>query len=455
MIPSNANFDAMNAGVARKINYLVEIAGYPKKFSFRKDADPTHYPWIQESSGIGNLSQQANVLDGTSSLSTCDLTLLDKDGQLLASFPSFTFRGKQITVKAGFEGLAESDYLTLATLVIDRVDSTENTTCFSFECSDYSRLVSNTVYDIGDDGQAVSSDHLRTVSGNPMDILLDVLRNELGLPDARINLTRLNAYRNGLLAGLRMQFQLDSAPEAQQFLDQEIFKALGGYAFENYAGQYTPFFLIPSAATTVGISLTDRNIQEPLPTPTLPEIQNLISYGYDFRNGSDFARRLVIEDAVSRATYGLSNLQTIESHGMKSWLGASIYIRLLANALFLRYGYEAPTMEVVVNWDACLLELGDWVSITHPLLPNRVLGTRGLTNSVWEVIGREYEWHAGLVHLNLLNIDWLAAAPIYQFAPDAIPSWPTASPAQRAQYMFVASATTGEYSDGTPGHLIP
>lgn len=450
MIPTNANFDAAQAALAKKPIHLLTIAGYSRVFTSPETGVGGQYPWIAE---MGSLQQAAQDRDGGSSLSDLEITVIDKSNLITADFPGFTFEGKQATIKTGFSGMLQADYITVATMRVDSVASSKDNTAYVFRLTDNSLKFSQMVYRTGDDGRPTATSHPKTVSGNPMDVLLDVLQNQLGLSAGEINTTAINNYKNSIFAGMKMKWSLTRASEAKQWLELEIFKALGGYGFQNYAGAYTPFFFIPRAAPTIALTLNDHNI-EGVPEPSQADLVNFLSYRFDY-DGSKFQTELSEVFASSANTYGLQEQQIIEARGARAVYGSWIWARLLANALFLRYGSKAPMVKVKAFWNAVILEPGDFVYLTHPLVPNRAAGTMGITNRLFEVLEVEKDFQTGAVNLTLLDVNWLAAASMYQVAPDGTPVWTLATPAQKAQYMFVASASTGNYSDGAAGHKIP
>lgn len=464
MIPESTNFQTANAALAKQPWHIFVISGFAPIYSFGKTGITDQYPWI---SRMDALSQAAQDLQGSSTLSDLAIEVLDKNGALTAAFPSFTFEGAKATILTGFPGLTyPSDYLTVATMLIDRVESSADNTAYTFHLRDYSLKLSNLIYTTGDDGWPTSSDHPKTLIGNPMDILLDVLANQIPLDPAQINITAIADYKATLFAGTKLKFNVTNAPSAKDFLDRELFKALGGYGFQNYAGQFTPHFFIPTAAPSAAMTLTDHNLAE-LPTPGEADLVDALTYRLDYDGssaGGGFRSEFTEVYGKAVNTYGLQGLQTIEARGALSALGGWGYGRLLANALFLRYGGTVRAdgslggKTLVLNakafWTAVILEPGDFVYLTHPLIPNRLAGTMGLIDELFEVLEVKKNFEEGTVELKLLDVNWLNGLGAYQIAPDSTPTWPNASQQQRAQYQFVSSAATGKYGTGDSGHKI-
>jgi hypothetical protein len=100
------------------------------------------------------------------------------------------------------------------------------------------------------------------------------------------------------------------------------------------------------------------------------------------------------------------------------------------------------------------VEVGDFVYLTHPLLPNFETGQRGIFSRIFEVVEKQPNFNEGTMTYRLLDVAWVSAKRLSRIAPDGTPAWPDASQAERDQYMFVADDTTKQYSDGTAGKTI-
>jgi hypothetical protein len=464
MIPQSSNFQNANAQLAKIPWHLFLISGFGSIYTFGYTGLPGAYPWISK---MGALNQRVDDLNGSSTISDLAITVIDKNQAITNAFPNFTFEGQTATILTGFPGLTyPSDYLTVAALIIDRVESSDDNTTYTFYLVDYSIKLQNLIYRYGDDGWPTCSDDPKTVYGNPMDILSEVLLTEIPLNSSQVNTAAIAAYKAGLFAGSMLRFTVTNTPTAKDFLDREIFKALGGYSFQNYAGQFTPYFYIPNAAPSIALTLTDHNLDD-VPSPGEATLIDIVNYRLDY-DGSKF--RSEFDEVYGRAVniYGLQNVQTIEGRGVQSSCGGWGYARNLANTLFLRYGGDplttnpnkTLTLDVTTFWTGVILEPGDFVYVTHPLVPNRRTGTMGVTQEMFEVLEIQKDFEKGTVKLKLLDVNWMnpsasGALSAFQIAPDSgVPNWPSASGAQRAEYMFISSAATGLYSTGDAGQKI-
>jgi hypothetical protein len=157
---------------------------------------------------------------------------------------------------------------------------------------------------------------------------------------------------------------------------------------------------------------------------------------------------------VSVTLFGkLQTQHVLESHGLESGMGGWQYARLLVNTLFLRYGLKAITLQVEAFWTAVIVEPGDFVRVTHSLIPNRTTGTLGITNRLFEVLEVKKNFDKGTVELLLLDMAWLDALTAVQVAPDGEPTWPLSTRSDRLNYMFISNSA-GVHSDGSAGQAI-
>jgi len=460
MIPATTNFSNANASLVKTPWHILQIAGYSPIFTFGKTGIVGQYPWISK---MSPLTQKVNDTEGTSTLSDLSIEIIDKNQQITSAFPTFTFEGKQATVTSGFPTITyPTDFLTVATLVIDKVSATADNTVWVFTLKDQSRLTKGTVvYTTGDDGFRTSNDHPKSLFMNPMDVLTDVLQNQLGLPAAQINSSEIARLKAGIFAGMQMKFRLTTAPNAKDWIDRELFKALGGYSFSNYAGAITPVYFVPNKAPVSAITLTDHNLVK-LPTPDQAEVLNFVTYRLDASekksssttSATGFMSELTEVYGTSVTLLGkLQTQHVLESHGLESGKGGWQYARLLVNTLFLRYGLKPMLLNVEAFWTAVIVEPGDFVRVTHSLIPNRTTGTLGITNRLFEVLEVKKNFDKGTIELLLLDMNWLDQLTAVQVAPDGEPAWPLSTRADRLNFMFISNSA-GVHSDGSAGQAI-
>jgi hypothetical protein len=131
--------------------------------------------------------------------------------------------------------------------------------------------------------------------------------------------------------------------------------------------------------------------------------------------------------------------------------------RLLADRTFRRHAFGPPVYKFTAQLLTLQVELGDYVWLSHPKVLDMTTGKLGLSNVLCEVIDKQPNYTQGTVDFTLLDTRFINLSTAFQIAAAAgnIPNYAAATPAERAQYMYISSAATGgENSDGTAGNTI-
>ena len=445
-------------------------------------------PYLKVPRGV---QQSIRQLEGRGSIGALELEAVDGAGTLTALVSGGRLEGRRATLKVGYPGMSSSDFVTVATQEIESVSPLADLTGYVLECRDPKRSAKTKIFKRGDDGYPVSKDHPHTLSANPMDVALIVFQNELGVgqvsntpqsawklydpaqwsggtnptlldPNPYLDLDLFLFYREGIFAGYTLDFKFEQPVEAKQFLEHEIFQALGGYLVVLADGRLSPRFFVPPYSLTNLFLFNDRNITV-LPRVERHPIINQVSFRMDY-DGSKFQTELLFIDAPSLQQYGLAGQHIIESKGMRLARGAASLAGLSARRIFRRYAgvnpaTGAPTGGAVIltvesHYMTLTTEVGDFVSLSHPLVPNFETGRRGVTNRICEVIEKQPNFSEGTMTYRLLDLGWLAGKKLAKVAPNGTPAWTAATQAQKDKYMFIAANATGQYSDGTAGKTI-
>lgn len=264
MISTTANFQAALAAYRNgPIIKLITIQNYSRVFTNYQTGVSGQYNWLVS---MDDTSININDLEGGADQTTLNFTVRDVGGAITAAFPSFTFEGKIVTVQIGFVGLARADFATIWTGYVDQVDSANSNLEYYFTCLDISSKLNQVVYQTGDNGLPTSSDNIKTLSGHPLNILLDILQNQItGLGAQYIDSNKIIAYRDGPFAGIQFVYHLSQAPAAGDFIKSQILKQLGGYLWVNAAGQITVNFFAPLLGPNAQYKLSPlvRSINNP------------------------------------------------------------------------------------------------------------------------------------------------------------------------------------------------
>jgi hypothetical protein len=495
-----------------EVAYSLASRSLPWEFSVRKTIAPTTWFWITATRNdvmftttsaalLGRpllkvpqgVEQSVRQLDGQSSIGALELETVDGGGYMTALVSGGKLEGRKVSLRVGYPGMDSSDFLTLATQEIESIQTLDGLTGYKLQCKDLQRSAKEKVFALGDDGFPTSDQHPRTLVSNPMDVVLMVLQNELGLgqtpslpesawriydprqwdatgsfnptliaPNPVVDTDHILFYRNGIFAGYLLDFTLTGPVEAKQFLEYEIFHALGGYLVVLADGRLSPRFFLPPYALSGLFSFNDRNITV-LPGVQRQPLINQVTYRLDY-DGNNFLTELLFVEATSLQQFGLAGQDIIESKGLRSARGGISLAGLTATRIFRRYAGlnpvtlaptgGAPTLAVSSQYMTLTVEAGDYVFASHPLLPNFETGRRGVFNRIYQVIEKQPNYGEGSMAYSLLDAGWVSGKKLSRVAPAGTADYPAAATSDRSRYMFVCNSATGAYSDGTAGKTI-
>lgn len=496
---------------------------YPRVFTTQNTQIDGQYPWIVSIDGGG---YKADDFSGWAQRDQVTINVLNYGNAFTNDLATYILDGQSVLIKSGFWGMQQSDFATLATLQVEKVEPAGVGETYNIHCRDLGIEMGNPIYSFGDDGWPTGQNHKRnpalpiltranstnypigyavigsglvqmvysttgptgggtpgwstTIGGfttdgsttwiclgynpsSPMTLLVDAMINQIGYDPSRIDWTTLSYYTQNLFVGLQMVFSLDTAPEAEEYLNTEIFKALFGYGYWNYAGQLVPHFHAAKGVPAPVMDLWDgvntptggfatsvqAAILSPLPVESAGDYYTTVSYRCDY-DGQNYMSEIVSAFGTSEP-FDLTRQQIIQAKGVRTPLGGALYARLVSNTLFQRYGVRPTLLDVELDWTGIRLELGNQVSVSHPLIMDKLAGLPSLNNKLFEVVGVTPNWNDGTVSVNLLDISYLSTGPWF-VATNGTASWPSGGAA--TSKMYIASEVTGEYSDGTAGRVI-
>jgi hypothetical protein len=315
------------------------------------------------------------------------------------------------------------------------------------------------------DDNATVQEMLRVGPAHPFDIRLSILQNTdktgLAIDPALIDLVNAADVKADLDSSnpnpgepYLMEFRLTSSVNAKQFIEDEILAPMACYPITTGGGLMAiRQFRQPSASGAERINHDsilgddsrplhlswDFNQSSVINDVTVP-------FDYDVITG-EFKSIYNAKSEPSISKYG-KRPTILPSLGLRSeYPGTLSLIALRAAAILNRYKDSAPLVEVTTILQRGLIEPGDIVRFSSAIVPNRFTLTRGVTDSLYEVIGRSIDFAAGQVSFTLLQTSFGLARV---WAPDdATEDWANASQAEREQYIYWAA------DDGFNGGSVP
>ncbi len=483
---------------------------------------PATLPVLQIPEGA---SQTVDDQSGSSSVGTFQVTAIDPSGTLKALAAEQALIGATAQLKMGFPGLSYGDFVPLHTVQITEVgwDSSGRVT---LTCADLQRWIAGSiVWAMGGPGEylpgtkmftpvgpqwlpnafPVSDQNPRFVQGNPLDIVLAALQNELGVgqdpalapmltpssssslglvasnpfwkkyvpgqpgtlinPNQYIDVPGILALRDGMFGGDWFEFKITSPMQAKSWLEMYLLRPLGLVTIVHADGRIglkpmknpvnqTPVWSF-TPANVIGIPKVDR-----APLVNMLTLRMDVNDALPTMASRAYGKQVTEENQASINQFRkISNAQ-IESTGVQSARGGFLRGFLLASQMFSRYAFNTVRYHVTAFLSSLPVEIGDYVTLTHSAVPDfsdEGQGALGLSNVLCEVIERKPDYAKGQMQFTLLDTRFMNLTKAYQVAPASanVPTWSNATAAQREQYMFIsASATGGENADGSPGNEI-
>jgi hypothetical protein len=461
MISANSNYIAAAANLDVEPIYLLEISGYSRKFTNQPTGVSGQYDWMIDISDSGTT---INDLDGAADLGEVDITIQDLGHAITADFAGITLEGRKATLKIGYPGLAQSDFLIVHTGVIDNIASANKNNDYVFAITDKTTSLQKTIYSIGDDGvNPTDNKNPKTLNGHPLDILLDILENEIGYSVGDINVTKITDYRDSIFSGVQFKFVITSPPTAADFIANQIMKPLGGYYWNDNNDQFNVNFFYPLTTVASVFSLNEDNMLD-IPEAAQADLINSINFRFDKDDDNsgngDFKSESVNNYADSITKYGFYASHIVESDGMRAGLQGFLIAAIVSRMLFYRYGLKTlafgkgnSATPVEARWTAARLQPGDIVDVTNSHIPDRVAGVMGITGKFFEVLDVVRDYSTSTVKLTLLDASYLSKFGTYLITPNAEANYTSASTADKAKYMFMCN-DSDQYSNGHAANVL-
>ncbi|HLI33440.1 MAG TPA: hypothetical protein VKW70_00225, partial [Terriglobia bacterium] len=491
-------------------------------------SNPQILPYLTVPQGA---SQSVNELEGASSIGAMTVKTIDPSGALKGLTAQDALIGKVARLKMGFPGQSLGDFVTLHTMQINQTGWTADGQV-TFTLRDVQRfLLGQQVWLRGGPlewapGQAkapqpigpaaganafpVSDKNPRYVQGNPIDVLLATLQNELGVgqdlslrgsdyvleravstyssqqnyqplapppgwvifqpgqdatlinPNPYIDVPGFLTLRDSEFSGDWFEFEITRPADGKQFIEDQILKVLGLYLIVRPDGRLALKSMKPPVSQTPVMAFNPKNIVG-IPQIERQPVVNVVTVKMNVESeGVTTAARaydfqVTFEQRESLIRYNQIYQRQIEATGLKLNFGGMMRAQMIADRIFRRHAFAPPVYHVKAFLSALTVELGDYVWLSHPLATDFATGKMGLASVVCEAVGKRPNYAQGNVEFDLLDTRFINLTKPYSIVPVSagVPDWTGASAAQKTQYMFISQAATGSlYADGTPGNTI-
>jgi hypothetical protein len=512
--------------VATNPSLLLTVAGLPQLL-----------PYMYVPAGA---EQSIDDKNGSSSVGQMEIRCIDPGGVLHTLAAQEELIGQVVTFSMGFPGSSLGDFTPLHVLQISEIGFDTDGRVI-LKADDLKRFAQGAFlwanggpeeYLPGQkniwqpsgaqwlaNSYPVSNDNPRWVCGNPLDIFLAAMQNELGVgqdlalnavvevggtgeliaavnpfwakylpgwgmsnaesgsgilnpesgippvsgdpstlinPNPYLDVPGVTALRDAMFSGDWFEFKITSPQQARSWLEDQILKPLGLVMVVTASGQLTLKAMKNPANQTPVLGFTPGNIVG-IPEVRLAPIINALAYRLDADDTATNTSARTYNTTVTmlqQASYNLFRYlynHQVEAAGLRTGRGGTLRAFLLGDQLFRRYGFATPVYQIVTQLGALQPELKDWVSLTHPLVPDYIGGGRGVTNVPCEIIGRSPDYSSGQVRFTLLDMRRASATSPYEIVPSAslvLPPYSQATEQEQETYFFVTPSTNGVYAEG-------
>ena len=375
-------------------------------------------------------SQTPNELEGSSSIGTMTVKCVDPTGSLKQLAAQDTLIGRTTQLQQGFPGFPVSEFATLHTLQITQVGWDSNG-MVTITCQDVQRFIQGqqafwsggplewspgqtAQQPVGPsasvNGFPVSQNNPRYLQGNPIDLLLAVLQNELGVgqdpsllgsnyilnqlqpiyseqqnydplpppsgwvlfdpgndstlinPNSYIDVAQFLELRDSQFSGDWFEFQITRPVDGKQFIEEQILKPLGCYLIVGWDGRLRIKPMKPQPYQSPVFNFSVHNVTG-IPQTERQSIVNLLTAKLDVSNtGGTTAARLyngqvTYEQETSLGRYRQVYQQNVESTGVRVSYGGMCRTRILADRVFRRHAFAPPAYRIKAHLASLLVDL--------------------------------------------------------------------------------------------------
>ncbi|HEX4311877.1 MAG TPA: hypothetical protein VHZ25_17740 [Acidobacteriaceae bacterium] len=425
MINPTTAWTAANAKLAKKPIYIFAIGGQTTVYATHDLAKegitgtlPAYEPWLKIMQGA---SQSIDVQSGTSSIGELQCEVVDVGGAVRTLVGTTTLEGSTATLTVGYPGLAYTDFVVLHIYTLYKIVPQTDYTSFLFSSRDVQMDAKRTIWDHPINGSPLSADNPWIIQGTPCEIIQAIwvlgLNNDVAQID-RATMVQLDSPAEGIYSSARpFRFEMVEPFQAKQFLQDQIFKAAGMYPVVTNTGQYSVRAYRPFAAGPAPVFAFSQDNVTVLPGYDRAPILNDLFWQLDADTQQNYSTSLLYLDATSISSFGRSNERQVQSDGLRTELGAQWFAQDISQRMFARFAGTtglrggAPLISVQAFFATLPVWVGDYVTLSHPQMPDLFSGALGVSNRIFEVIDRSPDYANGRMQYKLLDTGLTGAAP--------------------------------------------
>lgn len=366
---------------------------------------------------------------------------------------------KKVILKAGYEGLAWSDFITIqANYYIQNISGGTGNTSIKFTVQDVQQQMKADVF-------TEATEEIPDVisSRNPMTLWMQIVMSTgdgtnwpgsgtnydvldasqgLGIPYAEIDIAEIELLRDDFIRTWEGEWEFTESVSAQEFFKSEIYQAFALTPVIKSNGTMSLRPILPPLPgymfdNDMASILTDADLIEvPKWTMDFRDIVNRIEFNYDW-NGIEYVSQAITNDSASQALFGERTLK-IESKGITSTIGGTDLIDRISARYFRKFGNAPMKINIKTKFKKRIIEAADQLDITSSHIYNMDNGDFEWSSRVAEVESVSPDYKNGSMSFVLSDIT-VPGNKYGVIGPDDLPEFGGASDAQKARYCWIGS----------------
>jgi hypothetical protein len=427
VITTTSTFNTKNAALQKQPIYVFAIGGQSTVYSTHNltamgiSGAPAFDAWLRIPTGS---TQSIDVQGGTSSIGEMQCEVIDYGGAIRTLVGTTTLEGSSATLLVGYPGTAYSDFAVLNVFTLYKVIPSKSYNSYLFSSRDVQMDAKATIWNHPINGFPLAADNPWIIQGTACEIIMAILLMGLQFDASQVDIAGMMALQSdpqAFYGNARPYLFRESEPfQAKDFIENQILKSAGMYPVVLNTGAYSVRGCrAPGGGASSVFAFTQDNVTV-LPEYDRAAILNDMLWSFDVDDNGSYQSTLLYLDATSISEFQRSNERQVQSDGLRTELGAQWFSQEISRRMFSRFAGTtglrggAPLWKVTAFLLTLPVWVGDYVTISHPKMPNLFDGSLGVSDRVCEVIDRTPDYANGKMQYTLLDtgLTGAAAAPV-------------------------------------------
>ncbi|MCK5644456.1 MAG: hypothetical protein KAJ19_26890 [Gammaproteobacteria bacterium] len=267
------------------------------------------------------------------------------------------------------------------------------------------------------DGDTVSL--VTELEDNPIDMMLDIMQNTLGIPSSDIDINSFTDIRDVFFPLSEVRFFITGLEDTLTFFEDEILQVIN-CRMTSVDGLISLAILDQTDFKVQPRALDEGSI---IGTPrwqiTSKKLTNRIEILWNYSEGERrYSRTSTFDDQDSIDIYGVQKTLTYEFKGVKADIDGSLLVENMGARLLARLKNTQAKITSSCFFEESDLKIGEDVSLSHRFLPQQG-GTLGMSDQRLEIMSKAFDFENKRVIFDLqftsfsnLRVGLIAPSPL-------------------------------------------